>query len=89
VPFYFLKQLPIRERLTFYALVVREDNTLVDVVQDKVERGGSVQIPAEDSEKIKFASLHGVEPGVGSALSQARSRVLLGLQKAAFETVAH
>ena len=47
-----------------YQTIIGEEDALVEVILDKVERRDCVQVPAEHSKQVELAALNSVEAGV-------------------------
>ena len=47
-----------------YQAVICEEDALVEVILNEMERSDRVQVPAEHSKQVKLAALDGVEAGV-------------------------
>lgn len=72
---------------TRHEVVISEENALEKVIIHEMERRYRVQIPAEHTEQVEFASLDGVEAWVAATMGQTRSVLRQGKEEATVEAV--
>lgn len=69
-------------------VIVRKKDALVEMILNEMKRCHTVQVPAENSEKIELTALDSMEAGVRAAMSEVGS-MAVGEEEATVEAISH